>query len=156
MILPVSGDKLVIDGWASTSKPVTYKGTIDFVANRRYDVQIDYAHNTGKASAKFMWQTDTLAKQTVPSKYLAPQDATLTNKLNHAVVFARDQISRTLKDYPTPATAGYPEQTDSKGRWIVKPASGWTAGYFGGSMWQLNKYFGGGWSARATKWTTAR
>ena len=149
------GDRLVIDGWKSTSKPTNYKGNINLTANRRYDVQIELAHNIGAASVKFHWQTDTLVKQTVPSKLMTPQAASLQAKINHAMAFARDRVLRTLTDYPTPATAGYPEQTDSAGKWIMKDAAGWTAGYFGGQMWQLDKYFAGaGWDAKATTWTT--
>jgi unsaturated chondroitin disaccharide hydrolase len=148
------GDRLVIDGWKPTSKPTNYKGNIDLLANRRYDVQIELAHNTGAASVKFHWQTDTLVKQTVPSKLMTPQAASLQSKINHAMAFARDRVSRTLADFPTPAKAGYPEQTDANGKWIMKDAAGWTAGYFGGQMWQLDKYFAGtGWEAKATTWT---
>ena len=146
-------NQLVIDNWKSVSKPATYKGNVTFAAGRRYDVELELLHGTGSASVKFMWQTDTLAKQTVPGKYLTPVAANLQSQINHAMVFARDQVLRAASTNK-PAT-GYPEQTGADGKWAVQDGAGWTAGYFGGQMWQLDQFFPStGWDAKATTWTT--
>jgi len=147
------GDRLVIDGWKSVSKPATYKGSIDLVAGQRYDVEVELLHGTGTASVKLMWQTDTLAKQTVPGKFLTPAAANFQSQINHAMAFARDQVLRATGAYSP--SKGYPEQTQADGKWLVQDGTGWTAGYFGGSMWQLDQYFPNtGWDAKATTWTT--
>lgn len=146
------GDQLVIDGWKSVSKPATYKGSITFSAGKRYDVEVELLHGSGAASVKFMWQTDTLAKQTVPGKFLSPVAANLQSQINHAMAFARDQVLRAAATYSP--SKGYPEQTQADGKWLVQDATGWTAGYFGGTMWQLDQYFPNtGWDTRATTWS---
>src|SRR5687767_6871979 len=84
------GDRLVIDGWKSPTAPVIYRGSHAFTANVRYPVQIEMMHNTGNASIKWHWQTDTIVKQTVPNRLMLPAAETVQNKLNHAVAYARD------------------------------------------------------------------
>jgi unsaturated chondroitin disaccharide hydrolase len=147
------GDQLVVDGWKSTASATIYKGSITLTAGTRYNLQLDLAHNTGPASVKLMWQTATLAKQTIPNRLLAPADQSLQNKINHAMAFARDQANRTAASL-TPAQ-GYPDQTKADGTWNLTPAANWTSGYFGGVLWQLNRYFpNSGFDTKATTWTT--
>ena len=148
------GDRLVIDGWKTRTAPVINRGSFAFTANVRYPVQIELMHGTGNASIKWHWQTDTVVKQTVPNRLMLPADETVQNKLNHAVAYARDRIARTLQELPTTAN-GYPESTMSTGKWLLRPVTAWTSGYFGGAMWQLDKLFpGAGWDATATPWST--
>ena len=89
------GDKLLIDAWKAQPKATTYKGEVKLAANTRYDLQLELMHGTGNASAKLTWQTNTLVKQTVPSKLLAPRAASLQSKINHALAFARDRVAAT-------------------------------------------------------------
>ena len=148
------GDRLVIDGWKTRTSPYINRGSFAFTANVRYPVQVELMHGTGNASVKWHWQTDTVVKQTVPNRLMLPAAETVQNKLNHAVAYARDRIARTLQEVPTPA-GGYPESTTSTGKWLLRPVTAWTSGYFGGAMWQLDRLFpGAGWDATATPWST--
>ncbi len=147
-------NQLVVDGWKSTATAVNYKGSVALAASTRYDLQVEMLHNTGPASVKLAWQTDTVVKQTVPNRLLLPASPTLRNQINHVLSYASDRALQQLRTTPTPAS-GYPESTNSDGTWKLTNAAAWTSGYFGGVLWQLDARFPGkGFDTRATTWTT--
>jgi RHS repeat-associated protein len=63
-------NQLVIDRW-TINAAIEYSGTITLVANRKYDIRLEYFENTGGASIKFEWQSTTSqTREVVPTSQL--------------------------------------------------------------------------------------
>ena len=48
--------------------------TIELVAGRKYDIQLEYRENTGDASVKLEWSSDQLSREVIPSARLFQSD----------------------------------------------------------------------------------
>jgi hypothetical protein len=71
--------QLLVDGWAPVpgEAPVARSGTITLVAGQRYDIEMQYFDNTGRASAKLFWQSASQPKEIIPAEqlYASPVNA---------------------------------------------------------------------------------
>src|SRR4029077_9598346 len=72
--------KLLIDHWASHTSGED-SGSITLVANKPYDIQLEYWENTGTASAQLKWSSSSVTKGTISSARLAPLAQNLSSKL---------------------------------------------------------------------------
>lgn len=66
-------DKLIIDKWVNTAG-VTYSGTIDLVADQKYNIKVEYYAATGVADIKLEWESTQQTKQVVPTSQLFMPD----------------------------------------------------------------------------------
>jgi hypothetical protein len=67
-----------------------------------------------------------------------------------AFAVARSRATATALD---PA-AGFPRSTDTSGKWTVRRATGWTSGFFPGTLWLLYQHTGDpALRAQAERWT---
>ena len=64
----VNGQLLIDEFDAGTVSDAT--STIDLIAGRRYDIQLEYRETTGDASIKLEWESASLAREVVPSNRL--------------------------------------------------------------------------------------
>ncbi len=63
---------LLINQWGNQN-PSNFTGTITFVAQQRYNLQLDYWHgNQGGAAAQLAWSSPSTPKQTIPQSQLYP------------------------------------------------------------------------------------
>ena len=63
--------KLRIDGQlVVSSTSIQDSGQIQLEAGKRYELQLDYAHNTGAANVKLEWQSPSQVRQVVPTSQL--------------------------------------------------------------------------------------
>ncbi|MCA9190602.1 MAG: endo-1,4-beta-xylanase [Planctomycetales bacterium] len=65
--------QMLIDRWQSNPLSETI-GTIDLIAGRRYDLQLEYADLGGDASIALSWQSDSLNRTLIPSNRLFPSE----------------------------------------------------------------------------------
>lgn len=158
--LTIRGEK-VIDDQNLQGGVRTLRGSLKFTAGKRYEIVAEYRHDEG-VSAQFAlrWQTDAMAKGSIPGKWFTPaaaipslsDAAELSSRMNALRLFADKQLKRTLADLPSPAS-GIPIRSNPDGTWYTGDASNWTSGYFAGSMWQLNRKSPGTYTTLATQWT---
>ena len=67
----VDGQQLVN---ATGTAPAAYTGTIALVAGRRYDIQLEYAHQSGDATVKLEWSSPSQPRQVIPAGQLFPSE----------------------------------------------------------------------------------
>lgn len=102
--------QIVIDNWTNHSL-VENQGTINLVADQRYDIRVDYYEQSGNAVLQLMWSNPSQVKEAIPQRQLYPSasntapplgdpdsDATLdimTSELSPAVMIhtTRPQIA---------------------------------------------------------------
>ena len=65
--------QLLIDEFESGSLS-NETATIDLIAGRRYDIQLEYRENTGNASISLEWSSESLAREVIPSSRLYASD----------------------------------------------------------------------------------
>jgi hypothetical protein len=71
------GVRLWVDGvqlinqWVD-QQSVAHSGTITLVANRRYDLRMEYYERTGRASARLYWSSASQANEIIPRTHLFP------------------------------------------------------------------------------------
>ncbi|MFT3789279.1 MAG: PA14 domain-containing protein [Tepidisphaeraceae bacterium] len=143
------GRRLVIDSWSTLDSTRTIKADVALKQGKRYDITLEYRHNTGSASMQLRWQTATRSKETINRKWFTP-DLTdpVGQQVDHALAFARDQLSRTIAG----ATVGaYPLRITSNA-WETVASTDWTSGYTAGALWQI-EYALGGTAQSATVWS---
>jgi len=79
---------------------------------------------------------------------------TLTDALNHALVFAQAQLKQTMTDLANNTSKFVNRTSKSTGLWVQVGATDWTSGFLGGAMWQQFAATGDAyWSGKATAWT---
>jgi unsaturated chondroitin disaccharide hydrolase len=84
-----------------------------------------------------------------------PTPNPLITRINQAVAYAETALNRTLNDIGNNANV-FVERTDGAGKWKQVDAAHWTAGFLGGTMWQLQQLTGkSSWADKAKKWTTS-
>ena len=127
--------KPVISNWGQTGVG-TSSGSIDLVANKKYDIQVEYRQKTGSASISLSWSSPSTKKAIVPQSRLFPADQNLKSKIDHAVAFAQGSLLQTLADMGG-STSKFPTITNPDGTWSYVDAHDWTAGFFAGSLWQM-------------------
>ncbi len=72
--------QLLIDQF-SNSSVVNATATIDLIAGRKYDIQMEFRENTGAASAKLEWSSNSLAREVIPTERLYPANrGSITNE----------------------------------------------------------------------------
>ena len=49
-------------------------GSIDLIAGRRYDIQLEYREGTGDASVKLEWSSPSLSREVIPQEQLFPSE----------------------------------------------------------------------------------
>ena len=82
---------------------------------------------------------------------LQAQNATLSRKLEEALVFAEQQLERAVKEVPVDKV---PYKTMDDGSWDHRNPSTWASGYFAGCLWYMYEYNGDPiWRDRAKTWT---
>ena len=64
-------NKLVIDKWIDDWN-TDYSGTIDLVANQKYEIKIEYFENYGGAGAKLEWSSASQTREVIPASQLYP------------------------------------------------------------------------------------
>lgn len=80
----------------------------------------------------------------------SPSQSALSAKIPGLFQFAGDQLQRTAQ---TLRNAQYPITTDASGKWKTTAASGWTSGFFPGSLWLLYEQSKHPvWKTRAQTW----
>lgn len=61
--------RLIIDEWRDkTASP--WSGSINLIAEKRYDIRMEYYENGGSASAKLSWRSDSQPTEIIPTKRL--------------------------------------------------------------------------------------
>ncbi|MBC8109260.1 MAG: carbohydrate-binding protein [Anaerolineae bacterium] len=66
-------NKLIVDNWTSHALTAN-SGYINLTAGKRYNVQLEYQHTSGPATAKLYWESARQPKQIVPRAYLYSSD----------------------------------------------------------------------------------
>lgn len=64
--------QLLVDQWTSTTA-TEWSGSIALAAGQRYDICMEYCHDTGSASAALSWSSASQAKGIVPQAQLYPK-----------------------------------------------------------------------------------
>ncbi|HEY6915707.1 MAG TPA: PA14 domain-containing protein, partial [Paludibacter sp.] len=61
-------NQLIIDKWITGQS--TYSGTIALTGGQKYDIEIEYAENTGTANCKLEWASPLQAREVIPQSQL--------------------------------------------------------------------------------------
>lgn len=69
----INGQK-TIDQWNSEGLATFTSAPISLISGRKYDLQLDYRNQSGNASVKLQWSSQTHAIETIPSNLLYPSD----------------------------------------------------------------------------------
>ena len=97
----VNGQLVVDDAQDHTTHEAS--GTIHLQANQKYDIKLEYSENTGDASVKLSWSSNSQTKQVIPQNRLSSPDASLNytydavgNRLTESgTTFQQQAINRT-------------------------------------------------------------
>jgi GH35 family endo-1,4-beta-xylanase len=93
--------QLLIDEFESGSIS-DQTASIDLIAGRRYDIQLEYRENTGNASVSLEWSSDSLAREVVPQSRLYASDrGTLTAERWNGVSGANVSNLTADPDFPS-------------------------------------------------------
>lgn len=79
----------------------------------------------------------TLAALLPPALPPATAETPLDAKIEHALDFAASQLRRTATEVPITSSQRYPSTTAGDGSWNTTTSSGWTSGFFPGSLWRM-------------------
>jgi hypothetical protein len=79
MRLWVNGQEIIND-WTDHAK-TTDAGTITLVAGQSYDIKLEYANNTGPATAELLWSSASTPQAAVPATQLFPSGGWLDTNL---------------------------------------------------------------------------
>lgn len=79
--------KTIIDQWDTPSAMNT--GTIALRRGAKFDLQVEYKHLTGNASAKLEWQSPSQSREMIPARVLSPIGTTLLDTNGALAVPAR-------------------------------------------------------------------
>lgn len=146
--------KPVISNWGPTGL-TTSVGKITLVAGKKYDIQIEYREKTGSARVALYWSSPSTPEAIVPGSRLFPAEQNLRSKIDHAIAFAQGQLKQTLLDLKGNVNR-FPSITSGDGTWKTYDYTDWTAGFFGGALWQMyNRTIDKQWRLDAAKYTTS-
>jgi unsaturated chondroitin disaccharide hydrolase len=145
--------KLIIDNWTTHSARED-QGTITLIAGKPYDIQLEFFEQTGSATAKLKWSSKSQGKAVISTKQLTPASQNLASMLDHAMVFAASQLTRTIADLGNSPTSYVNRTSNSDGKWKVVTADDWASGFLPGAFWQMYQATGSSfWSDKARAWT---
>jgi unsaturated chondroitin disaccharide hydrolase len=146
--------KPIIANWGQVGLG-TVTGHLDLIAEKKYDIQLEYRQKTGAASVKMYWSSASQPVQIVPSSRLFPADQNLKSKIDHAVAFAQGSLLQTLADMGG-STTKFPSISNPDGSWSYVDYHDWTSGFFAGSLWQMyNRTLSKNWRLSAAPLTEA-
>jgi hypothetical protein len=146
--------KPVISNWGQIGLG-TVTGHISLVANKKYDIQLEYRQKTGSASVRLYWSSPSQPVQIIPQSRLFPADQNLKSKIDHAIAFAQGSLLQTLADMGG-STSKFPTSTNADGTWSYVNYQDWTSGFFAGSLWQMyNRTLSKSWRLAAAPLTEA-
>ena len=95
----VNGQLLIDEFNAGSGSDLT--GTIDLIAGRRYDIQLEYLETTGSAAVSLEWSSSSLTRETVPSErlYASQRGSILAERWNGV---SGSQVSNLINDADFP------------------------------------------------------
>lgn len=67
-------DQLIIDSWVSRGSPTETTGSIELVADVRYNIRMEYYVTSGTGAARLSWYSASQPKQVIPANRLYPGD----------------------------------------------------------------------------------
>lgn len=100
-------NQLIVDKW-SNEYGITYSGTIDLIADQKYEFKVEYYETTGGASIKLEWESPFQTREVIPgSRLFLPDELPLnitdekvkpTDKLSFYPNPVKDQLTIELGD----------------------------------------------------------
>ena len=105
--------RLWVNGQLLVAESHSGDGTIDLIAGRRYDIQLEYVAQTGDAVIALEWRSDSLPQQTIPATQLFPASlgSVSTEEFSGSVDFSRGPDSTaSLSSFETVASDNVAER----------------------------------------------